>query len=72
MFVFGKRIESHREFAETASQLYKQTGEKAFLEGEGAGEYLHSAGFYHGIPTIELVADSLDQIESLLKAVEQL
>jgi len=70
MYAAGKPIESHREFGLIASELFKKTGNKSVLTGESAGEYLHSAGFYHGLPTLELVMNSLELIEEFLKAVE--
>ena len=72
MAAVGKPVESHKEFGVIASELFKKTGNRSFLTGESAGEYLHSAGFYHGLPTAELVSNSLDLIEELLKAIESL
>lgn len=72
MAATGKPIEAHREFGIVASELYKKTGNRSILTGESAGEYLHSAGFYHGLPTAELVSNSLDLIEELLRAMKVL
>jgi len=72
MAAVGKPIEKHREFGMVASELFKKTGNRIFLTGESAGEYLHGAGFYHGLPTAELTSNSLDLIEDLLKALENL
>jgi hypothetical protein len=51
MHAAGKPIESHREFWLIASEVLRKTGNRSLLAGESAGEYLHSAGFYHGLPT---------------------
>lgn len=72
MAAVGKPVESHKEFGVIASELFRKTGNRSFLTGESAGEYLHSAGFYHGLPTAELVLNSLDLIEELLKTIENL
>ncbi len=72
MYAVGKAITSHREFSIVASELFKKTGDRIFLRGEVAGEYLHGAGFYHGLPTLELISDSLDLIEEMLRALERL
>jgi len=70
MAAAGKPIETHGEFGAVASELFKKTGDRNVLTGESAGEYLHSAGFYHGLPTVELVSNSLDLIEAFLEALE--
>lgn len=72
MHAAGKPIESHREFGLIASELFKKTGNRRLLTGESAGEYLHSAGFYHGLPMSELILNSLELVEELLKAVESI
>ncbi len=72
MYAVGRAITSHREFAIVASELFKKTGDRIFLDGETAGEYLHGAGFYHGVPTAELVSRNLDVIEEMLKSLERL
>jgi hypothetical protein len=71
MAAVGKPVESHKDFGVVASELFKKTGNRSILTGESAGEYLHSAGFYHGLPTAELVSNSLDLIEELLKTIER-
>ncbi len=72
MSVADRPVASHRDFGIIASELFRKTGERAILTGESAGEYLHSAGFYHGLPTAELVLNSLELIEEFLKALEKL
>ncbi len=71
MAAVGKPIESHREVGLVASDLFRKNGDRRILMGESAGEYLHGAGFYHGLPTVELVSNSLDVIKGLLEAVER-
>jgi len=66
-----KPIETQKEFGLVASDLFRKTGEKVYLDAETAGEYLHSAGFYHGLPTVELVSRSLDLVDELLKTLER-
>lgn len=72
MAVAGRPIESHKEFGLMASDLFRKTGDRRILTGESAGEYLHGAGFYHGLPTAELVSNSLLLIKESLEVVERL
>lgn len=70
MTAADRPVTSHRDLI-IASELFRKTGARAILTGESAGEYLHSAGFYYGLPTAELVLNTLDLIEEFLKVLEK-
>lgn len=72
MYAAGRTIETHKEFGLVATELFRKTGNRIFLDAETAGEYLHSAGFYHGLPTAELVSRNLDLIEELVQVAERI